>query len=107
MSDMTTFRKFLGGYKLIKADTYRDISYGDSGVLITQLLYRSRHGRLVKKDIYGSYKLHDLLDEPKQPNKVFPGTKNFKICTDPACSDYGGKPNGTHAHPVEPKGDKK
>lgn len=68
MSDMTTFRKFLGGYKLIDARPYRDVSWGYPGAIITQLLYRSRHGRLVKKDIYGKYHLDDLLDKPAQPN---------------------------------------
>lgn len=68
MADMSTLRKKLGRYKLIKATPYCDVSYGDN-VLMTELLYRSKSGKLVVKDIYGSYTLEELLvDEPSKTN---------------------------------------
>ena len=42
MADMTTLRKKIGGYKLIKASPYRDVSYGEPGIYMTELLYRSK-----------------------------------------------------------------
>lgn len=69
MSDMSTIRKRLGGYKLIKTAPYINTSWVHRGCVMTELVYRSRNGRIVIKDIYGAHTMHDLLSTQSDTNK--------------------------------------
>lgn len=66
MADMSTLRKKLGGYKLIKATPYRDTSWDSVGFPMTELLYRSKLGHLVVKNIEGWNTLEELKTKEEE-----------------------------------------
>ena len=59
MSDMSTLRKWIGGYKLIRASKSLDTSWGEP-VPATMLTYRSRVGKLATKYIDGWHTYEEL-----------------------------------------------
>lgn len=61
MADMSTLRKKLFGYKLVRATPYRDTSFDYEGTIMTELTYVSKNGHIVVKDIYGRHTLDELL----------------------------------------------
>lgn len=49
------------GYELIKCRSYRDPSWAQSGVIMTELTYRNKYTGWIKiRDIYGEHTLEEL-----------------------------------------------
>ncbi len=70
MPQMSRLRRFLGGYKLIRVDKFRDISYMSEweikqgwGVPQSFLYYQNKHGKIVKKTIDGYWELEEAKEK--------------------------------------------